>query len=159
MIDERELTRRVNDRDVELTVDEFGARELEAEDLDATMVIKTSETSEVRARELLELSEAALLRVLGGGDDLKVDVSLLTHQTQNRAAIRLGDAAPSLALRGLGVHSIDPTIGVDFVVNKLVTEYHCLLLRFYRTDFITNPQLEIELADGRTVMAQRRAYR
>jgi hypothetical protein len=54
VIDERDLTKALNKNDVELTVAEFGSALTEDDGVHATALIKTTETSEERARSLLD---------------------------------------------------------------------------------------------------------
>jgi hypothetical protein len=155
VIDERDLTKALNKNDVELTVAEFGSALTEDDGVHATALIKTTETSEERARSLLDYHESAIVRLLGGGDDVRVDLRILTHQEVNSANVKLTDASVRLATASLGMYELDSREAEHFVATRLVAEHELLHLRFRDTDYLTGTELQTTLPSGRVVRAQR----
>jgi len=157
VIDERQLTKSINARDVREAYDEFRQR-AESKKLDgmpdADLFIQTDETSERRARELLDLGEAALERLFG--TELKIDISVVTAQSTSSAKLRVTEAAvrrvaAATGLVGLGVETLE-----DFVAQRIATEYQLLLLRFLDTDVLPDPALTIEVRpSGRSLRVSR----
>lgn len=154
VIDERDLTRALGKGDVELTVAEFGAA-LPDDGVHVTALIKTKETSEQRARSLLDYHESALVRLLGGGEDVRVDLSILTHQDVDRAEVKLTDAAVKLATVSLGLQGMNARDAEKFIATRLVAEHELLHMRFKDTDYLTGTELHTLLPSGRTLRAQR----
>lgn len=153
VVDERTLTRRIGELEVERTLDEF--HRAPADDSHARMLVHTDATSEVRARELLDLSEAALVRLLGGGEDVIVDANVVTHQPVTHASVVIADGAIEHCMRAIGISGLSLRDAEDFFVQRLVTEYHLLLLRFHNTDLLTDPRLRVSLPSGRIITAAR----
>jgi hypothetical protein len=154
VVDERDLTKQLNDRDVELTVAEFGAA-LPDDGVHVIALIKTAESSEQRARALLDYFETALVRLLGGGDDVRVDLSVLTQQPTDAADVKLTSAAVDMATAALGVRGMDAGEAEKFVATRLVAEHELLHLRFRDTDVLTQNTLTTTLPSGRVLRAQR----
>lgn len=154
IVDERDLTTQLNDRDVELTVAEFGAALPEA-GVHVSALIKTTEISEQRARALLDYFETALVRLLGGGDDVRVDLSVLTQQPMDAAEVKLTAAAVDMATAALGVSGMGAVEAERFVATRLVAEHELLHLRFKDTDILTGNTLTTTLPSGRVLRAQR----
>jgi hypothetical protein len=159
VIDERNLTRAVNGNDVKQTLEDFRRRtdaaEASGDTPEAEFVISTDESSEARARDLLESADAALHRMFG--NILRVDVSILTHQPKSSAKLHVTKAALQRVARAVGLANLPTTELENFVAMRASTEYQCLLLRFENSDVLRSPDLEISLRpSGRTLRVARR---
>ena len=154
VIDERDLTRPASERDVRAANDaEFD------ENLHAKVLLNTTATSEGQARVLLDLVEASLTRLVGGGEDVRLDIDVLTHQDRDVAHVRLGADAVERATASLGIGGLSNAKLEDFVVSRLVAEYEMLLMRFNDTSHISHPKLIVVCNSGRTLLAERaRSY-
>lgn len=157
VIDERQLTKPVSKQDVRETFEAFQKRvdSVATDGLpDADFLIETDDKSEGRARELLDLGEAALKRLFS--TELKIDISVVTAQPTSSAKLRITEAAvrrvaSATGLSGLGVQEME-----DFVAQKISTEYQLILLRFLNVDLLPDPALTIEVGpSGRSLNVSR----
>jgi hypothetical protein len=154
VVRESDLTRRIGN-DAEVGVAEFVDTDL-GETAHAHVLLKTPETSEARAKTLLDLTEDAFVRLLGGGDDVDVSLKILTHQNEGDASVKLSDAALDRATRSLGIVGLPVVDMENFVFHRLATEYHTALLRFNDTDIVIDPALRVQFQSGRSLRAERR---
>ena len=121
VVRESDLTRRVGE-DAEVAVESFVESELR-EGAHASVMIKTSERSEARAKTLLGLVEAAFVRMLGGAEDADVELKILTHQAFSSASIKLSHGFVDRTARSIGIAAIDERDLEEFLMKRIVTEY------------------------------------
>ena len=157
ILDERQLTKRIEAKDVKRTLQDFEARRTPPTGDEVELIVRTKEETEARASTLLDLGEAALSRLFG---DLKFNISVITSQPDNTAHVRVSEKAVQRVAMACGISSaVNQRTGIsieNFVANRLATEYQLLLLSFNNTDLIASPSLLITLyPSGRTLNVSR----
>lgn len=151
VIDERRLTQRVDSADVQQTYAEFQKRG-GVRDTEVQLIISTTEVSESRASELLELCTVALARLFGSSSD----VSVITAQLGNAARVRVSKQAVRGVASAMGLSTLDDIALENFITQRVSTEYQLILLKFNNTDILTTIDLSIEvLASGRKLQVSR----
>lgn len=157
VLDERELTKRLDDHDLKQTLQDFEHQRRSPTGDEVELVLRTSEETEARASILLDRSEEALARLFG---DLKFNISVITSQPENTAQIRISQRAVQRVASACGISSsANQRAGIsieNFVANRVSTEYQLLLLSFNNTDLLASPNLQITLyPSGRTLNVSR----
>ena len=141
--------------------DDYGAADATTglNSLHAEVIVKTSETDEGRANELLNLTEQAIIRTIGSLSLARVETSVVTDQKTTETTLVIYRTGLELAKRAFGLLNVADADMEDFLVKKAATEYRALLLRFYNTNILNgdkSPKLEVKLeATGRTLKIQR----
>ena len=153
ILDERQLTKRIKEKDVKQTLQDFEAQRRSPKGDEVELIVRTKEGTEARASILLDMCEAALTRLFG---EFKFNVSVITSQTENTAHIRISQRAVQRVAYSCGVSSsANQRTGTsieNFVANRVSAEYQLLLLSFNNTDIIASPNLQITLfPSGRTL--------
>ena len=184
VIDERTLTSRISERDVQRTLDEFetltkgglndlngseGLNGLNGSDDEVQLIIATTDDTEARARVLLDLGEAALARVFG--KETRFDVSVITAQERTTARVRVSRSAVMRFAARVGIlggskrkwDSAEMVRTVrtaeTAVSSRLSTEYQLLLHFFGQTSLLVDPKLEINFGERRLTVARARRFR
>ena len=157
ILDERQLTKRIEEDDVKQTLQDFEGKRRSPTGDEVELIMRTTEETEGRASTLLDLGEAALTRLLGG---LKFNISVITSQPENTAQIRISQRAVQRVASACGISSsANQRAGIsieNFVANRVSTEYQLLLLSFNNTDLLASPSLQITLyPSGRTLNVSR----
>ena len=157
IIDERLLTKRISPSAVQQTYDQFQKRTVNLDDIDVELILATTETTEERASQLLELATSLLTRLFG---DARTDVSVITQQQMGSAKLRISKQTSRRVARALGVDSIGDTELETFITNRISTEYQLMLLKFNNTDILTADTISVQfLATGRRLEVSSRARR
>jgi len=157
IIDERLLTKRISPSAVQQTYDQFQKRTVNLDDIDVELILATTETTEERASQLLELATSLLTRLFG---DARTDVSVITQQQMGSAKLRVSKQTSRRVARALGVDSIGDTELETFITNRISTEYQLMLLKFNNTDILTADTISVQfLATGRRLEVSSRARR
>lgn len=155
VLDERQLTRRVDENDVKRTFDEFQSRVTDSDTgVDAELIISTTEKTEARATDLLDLGEAALARLFGS--DAQTDVSVITAQDSVSARLRVSKAGLMRTAAAMGLGTLASVDLENFIAQRVSTEYQLLLLKFADTDLVPTVDLTLELLpSGRSLTVSR----
>ena len=157
IIDERLLTKRISPSAVQQTYDQFQKRTVNLDDIDVELILATTETTEERASQLLELATSLLTRLFG---DARTDVSVITQQQMGSAKLRVSKQTSRRVARALGVDSIGDTELETFITNRISTEYQLMLLKFNNTNILTADTISVQfLATGRRLEVSSRARR
>ena len=157
IIDERLLTKRISESAVQQTYDQFQKRTVNLDDIDVELILATTETTEERASQLLELATSLLTRLFG---DARTDVSVITQQQMGSAKLRVSKQTSRRVARALGVDSIGDTELETFITNRISTEYQLMLLKFNNTNILTADTISVQfLATGRRLEVSSRARR
>ena len=152
VVDERRLTQRVDADDVQQTYAEFQQR-VGVRDTDVRLIISTTESSESRASELLDLGTAALARLFESDAS---DVSVITSQSENGARIRISKQAVRGVGSAMGLSTLDDIALENFITQRVSTEYQLLLLKFNNTDILPTIDLSVDvLVSGRCLHVSR----
>lgn len=151
IVDEADLTRRVTARESRIAVAEFEDGRVD-DDVHAVVFLRTASESEFEASERMDFYEAALVRLLGGGEDVRVELKILTHQRANTVDIKLSRRAEALALQSIGV--FDGGDHRAFVMQRLVAESQAAEMRLAGSSIAT-ADLKVEFYDGQRLRAQR----
>ena len=151
IVDEADLTRRVTARESRIAVAEFEDGRID-DDVHAVIFMRTASDSEFAASERMDFYEAALVRLLGGGEDVRVELKILTHQAANTVDVKLSRRAETLALQTIGV--FDGGDHRAFLMQRLVAEAKAAEIRLAQSSIAT-ADLKVEFFDGQTLKAQR----
>lgn len=169
VIDERSLTSRISERDVQRTLDEFETLtkgDLNGSDDEVQLIISTTDDTEARARVLLDLGEAALARVFG--KETRFDVSVITAQERTTARVRVSRSAVMRFAARVGIDGgskrkwdTAETVRTaeTAVSSRLSTEYQLLLHVFGQTSLLVDPKLEINFGERRLTVARALRFR
>ena len=157
ILDERQLTKRIEEEDVKQTLLDFEGKRRSPTGDEVELIMRTTEETEARASILLDLGEAALTRLFGA---LKFNISVITSQPENRAQIRISQRAVQRVASACGISSsANQRTGIsieNFVANRVSAEYQLLRLSFNNTDLLSSPNRQITLyPSGRTLNVSR----
>ena len=123
--------------------------------LHAEVIMRTTETDERRANELLNLIEQGIVRLLGNVHS-RVETSVITHQELTETTLVIYMKGVKIAARSYGLSSVPLAEMEDFLVEKASVEYIAMFLRFYKVDTIHSPNLIVNMeGTGRTLRVQR----
>lgn len=150
IVDERALTKRVTSNDVKQTLETFQINET---GVDVMLVVSTTTDLEARAKDILDLGEAALNRLFGS--ETKTEVSVITSQREETAKLHVTARALAAFAANAGVSRLEAQELGDFLAARVSAEYQLLMLRFKDTDLLEKPNLELELP-GRSFTVQRK---
>jgi len=155
VLDERQLTLRVDEGDIKRTYEEFQRMvDISDSETDAELIISTTEQTEARASDLLDLGGAALARLFGS--DARTDVSVITAQESVSARLRVSKSGLVRAASAMGIGMLPEVELENFLSQRISTEYQLLLLKFEDTDLLPNPDITIEvLPSGRRLTVSR----
>ena len=150
IFNENEITKRITQKQVQTRISDFQKKQ--TSEKNSELIIKTTAESEERASYILDLAEAAMIRLFGSTS--KFEVSVITSQATESVSFLISSDAVAHVASGCGISTASSEEIESFVFGRALTEVRLLLLTFHETDLLEDPIISIKVGK-RTLEASR----